>query len=169
MRGAYSIFCPYAFKVRSTTLIFLECITFHQASLLKLDDVHKVVAVFTGHRLFWVFSLVYPTYTEIQQIWSYIATEITCLKKLLVTKKIIRTHNVQDIVSKRYVAVRKFGLVIDSRIKIWYCSLSYKNCHLTLLCLQHDFGTILKIFEKFTYYFDFDKLAITLRLSRNEE
>ena len=29
--------------------------------------------------------LVYPSYTEIQQIWSYIDIEITCLKDLLVT------------------------------------------------------------------------------------
>ena len=52
IRGAVSNFCPFAFKVRSTTLIFVECITFHQTSLL--DDVHKVLAVFIGHQLcFW--------------------------------------------------------------------------------------------------------------------
>ena len=45
-------FCPFAFKARSTTLILVECITFHQTSLL--DDVHKVLVVFTGHKLcFW--------------------------------------------------------------------------------------------------------------------
>ena len=57
LRGAFSIFCPFAFKARSTTLIFVECITFHQTSLL--DDVHKVLAVFTSHKLcFWyVFSI----------------------------------------------------------------------------------------------------------------
>ena len=37
-------FCPFAFKARSTTLIFVECITFHQTSLL--DDVHKVLVFF---------------------------------------------------------------------------------------------------------------------------
>ena len=49
IRGLFSNFCPIAFKARSTTLIFLQCITFHQTSLL--DDVHKVLAVFTGHKL----------------------------------------------------------------------------------------------------------------------
>ena len=49
------------------------------------------------------------------------------------------------------------------------CTLSYKKCHLSLLCLQHHFGTILTIFAKFKYYFDFDKLAITPQPSRNEE
>ena len=54
VRGAFSNFCPFAFKARSTTLIFVECITFHQTSLL--DDVHKVLAVFIGHKFklpFW--------------------------------------------------------------------------------------------------------------------
>ena len=36
IRGAFSIFCPFAFKAKSTALIFVECITFHQTSLL--DD-----------------------------------------------------------------------------------------------------------------------------------
>ena len=51
IRGAFSIFCLFAFKARSTTLIFVECtsITFHKTRLL--DDVHKVLAVFTGHKL----------------------------------------------------------------------------------------------------------------------
>ena len=39
----------------------------------------------------------------------------------------------------------------------------------TLLCLQHHFDTVLTIFAKFKYYFNFDKLAITLQPSRNEE
>ena len=51
LRGV-QFFCPVAFKARSSILIFIECITFHQTSLL--DDVHKVLAVFTGHKLcFW--------------------------------------------------------------------------------------------------------------------
>ena len=41
-------FCPFALKAISTTLIFVECITFHQTSLL--DDVHKGLAVFTYHK-----------------------------------------------------------------------------------------------------------------------
>ena len=36
-----------------------------------------------------------------------------------------------------------------------------------LLCLQHHFGTILTIFAKFKYYFDFDILAITLQEMKN--
>ena len=104
-----------------------------------------------------------------QQIWSYIDIEIICLKELLVTYKIIRTHRVQDFVSIWYVAARKLCFVIDSQVKIWSCTLSYKNCHLIILCLQHHFGTILTIFAKCKYYFDFDKLAMTLQPSRNEE
>ena len=49
VRGAFSVFCPFAFKARSTRLVFVECITFHKTSLR--DDVHKVLAVFTGHKL----------------------------------------------------------------------------------------------------------------------
>ena len=114
---------------------------------------------------FWV----YPSYTEIQQIWSYIDIEITYLKELLVAYKISRTHRVNAFVSIWYMAAPKLCLVVDSQVKIWSCTLSYKNCHLTLLCLQHHFGTILTIFAKFKYYFDFDKLEITLQPSRNEE
>ena len=113
---------------------------------------------------FWV----YLSYTAIQQIWSYIDSEITCLKELLVIKKII-THRVQDIVSIWYVEAGKLCLVVDSQVKIWSCTVTYKNCYLTLLCLQHHFGTNLTIFGKFKYYFDFDKLVITLQHSRNEE
>ena len=45
-----SIFCPFAFKARSTTLIFVEFITSQQTSLL--DDVHTVLAVFNDHKLY---------------------------------------------------------------------------------------------------------------------
>ena len=48
---------------------------------------------------------------------------------------------------------------------IWSCTLSYKNCHLTL----YAFNTILTIFAKFKYYFDFDKSAISLQCSKDEE
>ena len=61
------------------------------------------------------------------------------------------------------------NFVVDSQVKIWSCTLSDKNSHLTLLCFQHHFGTILTIFAKLKYHFDFDKLAITLQPSRNEE
>ena len=43
------MFCPFAFKARSTTLIFVKCITFHQTNVL--DNVHKVLDVFTGNNL----------------------------------------------------------------------------------------------------------------------
>ena len=33
-------FCPFAVKATSTTLIFVECITFHTTNII--DDVHKV-------------------------------------------------------------------------------------------------------------------------------
>ena len=113
--------------------------------------------------------LLYPSYTEIQQIWSYIRIEIACLKDFLVTKKIIRTPRVQDIVSICYVVARTICLVVDSQVTIWSCTMSYKNCHQTLLCLQQHLGTILTTFVKLKYYFDFDQKAITLQPSRNEE
>ena len=80
----------------------------------------------------------------------------------------IRTRRVLDIVSICYVATQKLCLVVESQVKIhvWFCTLSYNNCYLTLSCLQHHFGTILTIFAKFKY---FDELAITLQPSRNEE
>ena len=65
--------------------------------------------------------------------------------------------------------LENFCLVVDSQVKIWSCTLSYKNGHLTLVCLQHHFSTILTIFAKYKDYFDFDKLSITLQPSRNEE
>ena len=75
----------------------------------------------------------------------------------------------QHNVSIWYVAARTLCLVVDSQGKIWSCTLSYKDCHLTLLCLQHYFGTTLTIFAKVKYYFDLDKLAITLQPSGSEE
>ena len=75
----------------------------------------------------------------------------------------------QSIVSIWYVAARKLCLVVDSQVEMWSCALSYKNCHLTLYAFNTIFGTILTIFAKFKYYFDFDKLAISLKPSRNEE
>ena len=66
-------------------------------------------------------------------------------------------------------AAQKLCLVEDSQVKIWSCTLSCKNCHLTLLCLRHQFGTILTIIAKFKYYFDFDILELTLQPSRKEE
>ena len=83
----------------------------------------------------------------------------------------IRTHKIQNtgIVSIWYVEARKLCVVVDSKVKNWSCTLSYKHCYLLLLCLQHHFGIILNIFEKFKYYFDFNQSAITLQSSRNEE
>ena len=56
----------------------------------------------------------------------------------------------------RCVAARKLCLAVDSQVKIWSCTLSYKNGHLTLLCIQHHFGIVLTIYAKFKYYFDFN-------------
>ena len=75
----------------------------------------------------------------------------------------------QDSVSVRYVAARKLCVIVDRKINNWSCTLSYKKCHLTLLCLPRHFVITLTIFEKLKYYFDFDKSAITLQPSRNEE
>ena len=95
--------------------------------------------------------------------------EITCLKELLVTLDVIRTHMVQGIISIWYVAARKIVVVVQSQVKIWSWSMSYKHCHPTLLCLPHHFGTILTLFTKFKYYFDFGKSTITLQPPWNEE
>ena len=65
---------------------------------------------------------------------------MTCMKELLVSFEIIRAHRVQDIISIRYVAARKFCVVVDSHVKIRSCTLSYRNCHLIMLCQQHHFG-----------------------------
>ena len=75
----------------------------------------------------------------------------------------------QDIVSIRYIAARKLYVVVNSQVKIWSCTLSSKHCHLTLLCLQHHFGTILTNIYEVWVSFDIDTLAITLRPSRHEE
>ena len=74
-----------------------------------------------------------------------------------------------DIVSILYVAVRKLYVVIDSKVKNCSFMLFYKNCHQPRLCIPRHVGIILSIFEKFQYYFDFDKLAITLQPSGNGE
>ena len=152
MRGI-QYFCPFAFKARSTTLIFIECNTFHQTSLL--DDVQKVLAIFTGHKLCFWYIFEYTTH-----ILKYSRSGLTLTLKWPAWKSFLWlrkwTHRVQAIVSIWYVAARILCLVVDSQVKIWPCTLSYKNCHLTLLCLQHHFDTILTIFAKFKYYFDFD-------------
>ena len=94
--GHSVFFCPFAFKARSTTVIFVISITSHQTSLL--DDVHKVLAVFIGHKLcFWnVFSVpfIYWNTTDLVLHWhcNYLPENNTC------GLKIIRTHMVQDIV-----------------------------------------------------------------------
>ena len=81
LRRAFSIFCPFAFKARSTTLIFVECITLHQTSLL--DDVHKVLVVFTSHKLcFYVFE-----YTP--HILKYNRSGLTWTLKLPARKRLL--------------------------------------------------------------------------------
>ena len=43
------IVLPFAVRAKSTTLIIVECIKFHQTNVL--DNVHKVLTVFTGNKL----------------------------------------------------------------------------------------------------------------------
>ena len=43
----------------------------------------------------------------------------------------------QDIVCVWYVAARKRCVVIDGKVTNWSCMLSFKNNHLTFLCLPH--------------------------------
>ena len=118
--------------------------------------------------MFLVCFWVYPLYTEIQQIWSYIDIEIACLKELLVTQEIIRTHRVQDTVNIWCMAARKLCVIVDKQVMIWSCTLSYISSS-PLLCIQHHFGTTLTIFTKFKYELDFNNFAITLQPSRNKE
>ena len=66
----------------------------------------KVLADFTGHKLCFWYGYEYTPHI-LKYIWSYIDIEITCLKELHVTEKIIRTHRVHDIISIWYVAARK--------------------------------------------------------------
>ena len=66
------------------------------------------------------------------------------------------------------MAAPKLCLVVDSHVKILSCTLSNKNCHLTLMP-STQFWYHFEKFAKFKYYFDLDKLAITLQPSRKEE
>ena len=68
-----------------------------------------------------------------------------------------------------YATARKHCVVVGSQVKISSCTLSYKTCNLTRVCLQHQFVTNLTIFAKLKYYFDINKLAITLQSTRNKE
>ena len=241
------MFCPFAFKAKSTTLIFVECFTFHQTSFL--DDVHKVSAVFTCNKLcFSIFlstsiPLIYWNTAELvlHWHWYYLHERASCdlennknsqgarywwgggqggrplpppaplpppsrpLVSLLPSGAARASraqtfplsppslsssplpppapsspssrplfsllpppllpppapsspppsYPVRPLIDSIWcVAAQKLCLVVDSQVKIWACTLSYKNCHPTLLCLQHHFGTILTIFAKFKYYFD---------------
>ena len=147
VRGAFSNFCSFVFKARSTTLIFVVCITFHQTSLL--DDVQKVLAVFTGHKLciWYVFGgpLIYWNTADLvlHWHWNYLPERSSC------DLENNKNSQVQDIAIIWFVAARKLCPLVDSHIKIWSCTMFYKICHLTLLRLQHHFGTILTIFAKF--------------------
>ena len=130
IRGAFSIFCPFAFKARSITLIFVECITFHQTSLI--DDVHKISAVFTGHRLcFWYVFNYTPHILKYSRSDLTLTLKLPAWKSFLWLRKKIRNPWVQDSVSIWCVAARKLSLVVDRQVKIWACTctLSYKNCH----------------------------------------
>ena len=93
-------------------------------------------------------------YSEIKTIWSYNDIEITCLKELISTLEIIRTHRVHDIVSMWYMADRKLCFVVHRPVKIWSCTLYCKHCNFTILCLSPNVGTILTRFAKSWYYFD---------------
>ena len=79
------------------------------------------------------------------------------MRELLVTFEILRTQRVQDIVSIWCVAALKLCVHVGSTVKIWSRTQSYRNYHLTLVCLSHLFGTILvpflTIFARFKYYF----------------
>ena len=109
--------------------------------------------------MFWI----YPSYSEIQQIWSYIDIEITCLKELLVIQKIIRTQRVQDTVNIWCVAARTLCLIVDSQVMIWSWMLSYKNSH------QHfnAFNTILVPFWQCLRSLSMNLILITLQLHVN--
>ena len=102
--------------------------------------------------------LAYPSYTEIQQIWSYIDIEITSLKELLVTLEIKITHRVQDIVSMWYVTAQQLCVVAHGPVNIWHCSLSSKNCHITILCPHAILVPFREYLRSLKYYFDAGKI-----------
>ena len=58
-RGIQGFF-SFANKARSTTLTFVECITFNQTNLLY--DVHKILAVFIDHKLRILYLFEYTTH-----------------------------------------------------------------------------------------------------------
>ena len=64
---------------------------------------------------------------------------------------------VQVIFSVRYVAARKLPDLVDSPVNLWPFTLFFKNCNLTILCLQRHFGIIFTIFAKSKNYFVVDK------------
>ena len=121
IRGAFSISCPVAVKTASTTLIFVQCITFHKANLLY--DVHEVKLFSTTYNT--LLSIVLA-YTAIQQTWSNIDIPLTCPEELLVTFGITRTHRMRDTVSIWYAAAGKFCVVEDSPVMNWPCIMSIK-------------------------------------------
>ena len=70
---------------------------------------HKCLAAFTCHKLrISVSCWVYPSYAKVQQIWSYIDIEITCLNELLEILEILRTQRMLDIVSIWYRQLKNF-------------------------------------------------------------
>ena len=80
IRGAFNIFCPIAVKARSTTLIFVECITFHQSNLL--DDVHKVSPAISY--VFGIFLSIPPMYWITADLvlfwhWNYLPERVSCI------------------------------------------------------------------------------------------
>ena len=131
---------------------------------------HKVLAVFIGQKLlFGIFfskPLIYWNTAGLILHWHhyYLTEKASCSLE----------HN-KNSQGAKYC----YNMVCDSsktlcrswysQVKISSCTLSYTNCNLTRLGLQHKFVTNLTIFAKLKYYFDIDKLAITLQSTINKE
>ena len=128
---------------------------------------NKVLAVSPAKSYVFICFWVYPSHTEIQQIWSYIDIEITCLKEILVTKKIIRIHRVQDIVIIWCVAARKLCFVVDSHVKIClvHCPIEWSsNTFMPSTPFWYRFDNIYEVLSIILI-----ELAIVYQPSRHEE
>ena len=160
---------PFAVKAPKTSLIFVEGIEFHQINLL---DVHKVYAIWTGHKLRFrhLFSIPLLHWNTADLVlywpWNYLPEKASCY--------FWNNNNSQGSSYNGYLvcgSCKTFSrrIYICSPFTIWSCILFSKDCLLTITRLSRYFGTHLTIFAKSYYYFDVDKSAITLQPSKSEE
>ena len=136
-------FCPFVVKATRITAIFqlYNVLHFIKQIFLMMFTKFKLFSLAITYVL--CIFLAYLSYTEIQQIWSYIDIEITCMKELLVTSEILRTHMVRC--KTLWVCGMWLFVVLDSPVTIWPYTLSSKfwYLHVTIVMPFHYLGTIL--------------------------